>query len=167
MMEGKARKTRRKAFTSLFASCHMKEMPAVTLTECEQGDVCKLPERPSQGQREKKMIIKRNNKRIVAISCYFRRPELSEEKQAVLVRSVLCQGKPDAIRGAARTSRAEAIKVWAPSPPQHHLGFFRSHAGPSSTCVCTCACRLLPSHDFSHLLFSPVSSSVALGPLSR
>lgn len=50
MMEGKARKTRRKAFTSLFSSCHMKEMPAVTLTECEQGDVFKLPKCPSQGQ---------------------------------------------------------------------------------------------------------------------
>lgn len=30
----------------------MKEMPAVTLSECEQGDVRKLPKRPSVGRRE-------------------------------------------------------------------------------------------------------------------
>lgn len=30
----------------------MKEMPVVTFSGCEQGDVCKLPKRPSVGQRK-------------------------------------------------------------------------------------------------------------------
>lgn len=53
---GKGQEDKKESFHIPFSSCHMKEMPAVTLSECEQGDVCKLPKSPSVGRRERRKL---------------------------------------------------------------------------------------------------------------